>query len=1312
MFEEAQRKLNEIAKNIYLEKNQNQPTPSSKEISRAIRTPDELKIDERDYTLVPEMALYGVERGETIPHFIPHQIEPMNDFYEGIKQIVTQIFKIEVTILPENMHEKDAQILNKIDVTVKYTKVSLKKPTDESGSPIYPNEAIRLNRTYSSEMYVDAEIKLVAYHKDGHTDEKIQKVKDQKLCRIPIAVKTELCHTYKKSRENLLKMREDPDDPGGHFIIEGIEWTIDSLENVEFGSLRVYKNVGYKNEFARGEFISKGGDGYENSDQFIIRLLGSGQLTIEICRANRIDSLKDVHIPFYVLYRAMGWSSDKDIIETILDAPVDAYSGPGVDPTHAALMRRVIQLLNDAYSADYEYFSGMRKVMNPDDVRNAMLQELIKREKFRTREGKKSKVEVDTEDYSIEPVETTAPKAVKQVNIKKQRKEVVVSEDNRKFMMANLQRYFDIHFLEHVGTTPGCRDDKLRELSNMILEVLLTALDANPQTGRDDYSTKRIHTNGKSLSKQFKALFNLSAIYNTRKAITKGVSNNPYRDLNLAHILSAQIYGQRFEQSLIKIIKQSKGTSIQVTARRAVTNRLSSQLLPRKSTRLFKIATQRAVTTTVGNATGASERSIEIRRYHNTGTGFIDPLASQEGQTVGTNKALALSCLITRAGDSLFIKEMIRREPEFTPLNKATPYMIYTQQLERVRVNGHCIGFVPDAYEFCKKYRNLRRQAKVGIDKYTTIVWNPIQRDVRIWVDDGRLVRPLIIVYNTWDDPEKFTDDPEVKDRLSEPFSSRPFKQGILLTPEDIGRIKGGQLILDDLIQQGVVEFITVAEQAFNCVLACGPEMLQKFSHNPQYRYTHLDFPQMMMGINTLGAVYPDHNQTPRNVFLGNQIKHTAGELSIAWPYRPDKNTYHQYVNEHPLVTTKTNSLVTSSGMNCQVQFNCYTGFNEEDSAITSQGAIDRGWCCVSKFTNYITERTDMKRLFKTPDASNTREMNSENCYSKLGPEGYVPIGTYVVSGDVLVAVVIDISADSKDKKYIYADRSLVYKSPEPGIVYNIIHGTKSDGTEFYRVCLRVIRKVLIGDKFSTRTGQKEVNGVSLNDSDLPFTEDGVSPTVIMNPHAIPTRMTCGDLFEKPVGNWAARKGTFADSTMFHNHQVESYCEELKKMGMDPYSRVKCYSGITGERIETPITMGVTYFQRLLKFVWDSFQSNSDGPLDPLTRQPVAGKARDGGLRIGEMEKDCIISHGALRFLLDKFGHHSDGHPIYVCGNCRQFAVVNHEKGIYYCKICKDGADIHEIMSCWAAKAVLLELQGMMIDVQLGLAPYRIDKYE
>lgn len=1283
----------------YLQK-QLQHNEVKKEIERHPKAPRDLKIEARDYTLVPETVLYKLDDlGMMHPDLTAIQTDSAADFNAGVEEIITRIFKVELSLSGDEIHEDDRDEVDHIDVVVKYTKVSFQRPKhDNSNAPLFPIEAHQSQRNYSGYIYVNEEATVKVYFKDDRPPvEKKSKIKDQRLCKLPVPVGTPMCNTWGMSHEQKLRHKIDPDD-AGFMIIDGNEWILDSGENVDFNKLRVYRNVGYLRETARGEFISVGGDRFENSDQMIIRLLDDGQLTIEIRRSTRMDSLGEVYIPFYVLFRAMGWTSDKEIAEEILGFPMEAYD---MIEKSGTVQGRLIAMLKKAFSVKYDDFDGNLSITDPLELKNNMVEELVSTEKFRLFEARRERKQADSDD------EATTLIVDKR---KRRKKDVKLSKEQRIWLRGNLESYFELHFLEHIGTTPDKRIEKLKSLSDMLREVMMCAMGASPETGRDDVGSKRIRTNMMSLVGTFKTIFNLSSVYGTKRAIKKAFKNQPYDKVDMSLVLSSQVYGHKFEQFLIQAIKKAKDVEIQVTSHRSVPNRLSSQLLSRKGSVLNRIAAQRQLNAPTNNASKASERALEMRRYHNTGLGFICPIASPEGQTVGIKKQLAYTANITRPGDSHLLKTVILSDPEVIPIEKVTPRMIFEMKLSHVYVNGHKIGSVHNAFKFTKKYRDIRRNCKIDIK--ASIVWDPRKDSVDFRVDYGRPYRPLIIVYNTWDDPEYFTHDPEVKEYLDKPFSERPFKQGILLCEKDIALIKAGQLTTQDLIEAKVVEYITPAEQSLNCLLACGFDILNTYARNPEYRFTHLDFPQEMLSVTAMVAIFAHCNQTPRNVFENNQSKQTAGQYSEVWPYRRDKNTYIQYENEFPLAATKINTIIPPNGRNIVVAIMCYTGYNQEDSSITAQGGIDRDAFDCSKFTNYSSELENNKQHFGQPDASNTRDMSPDASYSKIGKHGYVPVGAYVTKNDVLICKLINISSESRKRKYLYSAHSTIYKSFEDAIVYNVIIGKKSDGVDFITVCLRVIREISQGDKFSSRTGQKGINAYSYSDSDMPFTEDGVIPMLIMNPHAIPTRMTCGDLFEKIVAEWCALEGVHADCSMFYDHNIQNFSKALEKRGFDPYCRKQTYNGFEGQPLHIKTLMGMTFYQRLLKFVMDSYQTNSDGPVDPLTRQPVGGMSRDGGLRMGEMEKDCFLVHGDMRFLLEKFGHHSDGHPVYICRRCNQYAIVNHKKNIYRCKICKDKAEICEVMSCWSSKLLFQEQHGMMLNTQLSLTPYCFDSFE
>ena len=241
---------------------------------------------------------------------------------------------------------------------------------------------------------------------------------------------------------------------------------------------------------------------------------------------------------------------------------------------------------------------------------------------------------------------------------------------------------------------------------------------------------------------------------------------------------------------------------------------------------------------------------------------------------------------------------------------------------------------------------------------------------------------------------------------------------------------------------------------------------------------------------------------------------------------------------------------------------------------------------------------------------------------------------------------------------------------------------------------------------------QKGIVAMTYPDMDMPCTVDGITPSLIINPHAIPSRMTVGQFIESLAGNLAAAKGTFMDGSIFNYNNIDAISDELKKLGLDPNGEHRLINGLTGEYIDTKIFMGPVYYQRLQKFVVDQVYAVSHGPSDATTRQQLDGKALNGGMRIGEMERDVICAHGASRFLSEKFFDHSDGFYIYICVRCGNYAIVNHDKKMYICTQCKDMADIYEFPCSWSSKLLFQELNAMQIGYKFIAEPIKFQRYE
>jgi len=250
---------------------------------------------------------------------VAHHLDSINDFYEiGLPQIIEQVFEIRMPLYDIKRNTEEEKNIDHIDILIKFSNVNIERPTTinyNSGKEeiLYPNTALMKEKTYKSTLRVDVNIKATAVMTNGSINVKEETIRNFRICKMPIMVSSKLCNTYKLSKESLVKLHEDPSDRGGYFIIKGIEWVLDGVENILFNKVRIFKNEGYKKELMRAEFIAKPGDFYLNSDQFIIRWLSDGQITIEIRR----EKLKDIHIPFYLVFRMMGWVTDKQIFDNI-----------------------------------------------------------------------------------------------------------------------------------------------------------------------------------------------------------------------------------------------------------------------------------------------------------------------------------------------------------------------------------------------------------------------------------------------------------------------------------------------------------------------------------------------------------------------------------------------------------------------------------------------------------------------------------------------------------------------------------------------------------------------------------------------------------------------------------------------------------------------------------------------------------------------------------------------------------------------------------------------------------------------------------
>jgi DNA-directed RNA polymerase beta subunit len=452
-----------------------------------------------------------------------------------------------------------------------------------------------------------------------------------------------------------------------------------------------------------------------------------------------------------------------------------------------------------------------------------------------------------------------------------------------------------------------------------------------------------------------------------------------------------------------------------------------------------------------------------------------------------------------------------------------------------------------------------------------------------------------------------------------------------------------------------------------------------------------------------------DHSFIAGNNFLSSncaQAKQAMGVYVTNYENRMDKTAYVLNYPMRPLVDTRIMNMIQlnkiPSGTQVIVAIMTHTGYNQEDSLLINKGSIDRG---MSLVTVYHTEKDEDKQKINgdeeircKPDATKTKGMKFGN-YNKVNSKGIIPENTLVENNDIIIAKVTPIKENRNDHTKVikFEDGSRKYKTVEETYIDKNYIDRNGEGYNFAKVKIRAVRKPVIGDKFSSRHGQKGTVGNIIPECDMPFTSSGVKPDIIINPHAIPSRMTIGQLKETVLGKVLIELGLFGDGTAFGKFEVTDICNELIKLGYEAHGNELLYNGLTGEQHECSVFMGPVFYQRLKHMVNDKAHSRSIGPMVNLTRQPAEGRSRDGGLRFGEMEKDAMVSHGAARFTRGRMYDASDKYSVFVCKKCGLIASYNDQMHIHHCRTCDNRVDFAYVEIPYACKLLFQELNTMNV---------------
>jgi len=1167
---------------------------------------------------------------------VGHHINSMNNFIEfGIHNIVTKVFVVENRIRNTRDATEEDRDIAEIQFAVHFTNVTISRPTerlDRSGQeePVMPARTIENKTTYKSEIRLDAEITAVALLKNGTKVTREDKITGHSIGYIPTMIGTERCNTRNLTREAKKLLHEDPDDIGGYFIINGSQWAVLNLENITNNMFHVYKNA-WKNELARGQFISKPGDQFENSYLTLVRYLEDGSINVDLS----IGGKKKLTIPFNIMFRVLGMTEDRQIADHII------Y---GIENTDA-VSKTIKEILERAFAAENPQFKAIKDKIAVEDILDHL-----------------SAMAVEVENATM----------------------VRKDESARKYVAGAFQNMIDKMFLPHMGVSPDSRHNKTRFLGYMINKLLRVHMGVADSTDRDSYRNKRVAPAGISEAKAFKTDFNIAIVQQVKKRLTKAFTTSPFSTVDLKSTVISALNTDTLEKLLGQAIIAGNRT-IQIK-QSEVHNRISSTILYYKND-LNVISTMNVVDTP-GTASKSTDRADEMRRVHPTFIGYIDVSQSADtGEKVGMNKQLACTASVCEASSSFVLRDLLERDPEIIHLDDVAAEQISREALAKVFVNGYWLGCCRDAYALARKYRNKRRDPKGEINPYTTIVCEYNVRELSFWTDYGRLTRPLVIVYNNYAEYKE-------AQRAGKPIQ---FSQWIKLTSEHIAGLRSGALTMNNLRLAGVIEYISPEEQE-NAYLALNIDVFRADVNNLKRQYTHVDIEQAIFGLVALAAPMANHSSATRVTYWTNHRKQSNNWPAKNFPYHVAKNLAVQHWCENSLVHAFTDSFTNPNGQNITVAYMMYTGDNGEDSILVNETSVAAGMFNTS---TYNFERVDFERGTQPgmPDQARTKNIKHNANYEHI-EAGFVRVGTLLTKNTVLVVKTQKLSKPEGD--FLYVDKSLVYKKEEPARVVKVIHSKNVDGEDSVSIVWRTFRPVGVGDKMSSRSGNKGIVSRVMPRCDMPFTETGLIPDAVVNGHSFPTRMAVNQIIECVLGIHAAKSGVIRDATSFRKLDIDGVIAELDAWGIKNGGHVRMFNGFTGEWVDSVIFIGPTTYQRLSKFVVDEYYAIERGAQQPMTRQPLDGKSNIGGLRMGEMEKDVYMAHGVSRALDEKFRKDSDGTNIYICRSCGNRAIVGVDNGIAKCRHCPD-PDIYSVPSTWCANLFFNTINAMGVKTTFEL---------
>jgi DNA-directed RNA polymerase III subunit RPC2 len=801
---------------------------------------------------------------------------------------------------------------------------------------------------------------------------------------------------------------------------------------------------------------------------------------------------------------------------------------------------------------------------------------------------------------------------------------------------------------------------KAMYIAYMVRRVLMAMHDPTLVDDRDYVGNKRLELAGQMLSLLFEDLF--KKFNNDFKIRVDKVLKKQNRAMELDAYEHLKLHSNHITSGMDRAIATGSWSVKRFKMERAGISHVLSRLSYVSALgMLTRISSQFEKTRKV-----SGPRALQPSQF-----GMLCPSDTPEGEQCGLVKNLALMTHITTDDDEEPVRKVV-----FVlgaeDITSATGYELYTEGAYIIFINGTPIALTTQPKHFLNGFRRFRRVGRIS--EFVSIFINHHHGGVHIATDEGRVCRPVIIVENA-------------KSKV---------------TVQSLTNLRSGTMDFDDFLSRGLVEYLDVNEE--------NDSNIALYEENIDANTTHLEIEPFTI----LGAVaglipYPHHNQSPRNTYQCAMGKQAIGAIGYNQQVRMDSLLYLMVYPQKPLVKSRTIELIQydklPAGQNATVAVMSYSGYDIEDALVLNKASCDRGFgrCQVYKKTSVPLCRNINGSL----DIVNAGLLDpADKRQTKIGIDGIVESGLSLDKGDILALKQspTNVTPSTLSREEKVSSRPVVFKSnfpsyklPEPSIVDQVALTVSETDITNIKILTRQTRRPELGDKFSSRHGQKGVVGLIAEQADLPFDQDGVCPDIIMNPHGFPSRMTVGKMLELVAGKAGVLKGEMQYGTAFGGSSIEDMGDELIGHGFSYEGKDTLTCGISGETIPAYVFTGPIYYQKLKHMVQDKMHARATGPIALLTRQPTEGRARDGGLRLGEMERDCLIAYGASQLLRERLMLSSDQHLCDICAIC---GLIGYQG---WCQVCQSSSGVRKMTLPYAAKLLIQELGSMNVRTSLKL---------